>query len=66
MKLTRRTPVKLRLLAVEVGGRANAFATFSDEEKWQARAGQMDRAADLLREAAELIGAAWPPEEEYK
>lgn len=63
MKLTRRTPMKLRLLAVEVDGRANAFATFSDEEKWQERAGQMDRAANLLREAAELIDAAWPHEE---
>ena len=64
MKLTRRAPLKLRLLAIEIDGRANTFSTFSDDEKWQTRAGQMDRAANLLREAAGLIEAAWPHESE--
>ena len=63
MKLTRRTAPKLRLLAIEIDSRANAFSTFSDDETWQTRAGQMDRAANLLREAAEMLEAAWPEEE---
>lgn len=64
MKLTRRTAPKLRLLAFEIDSRANAFSTFSGDEEWQTRAGQLDRAANLLREAADQLDMARPFAEE--
>lgn len=58
MKLNNKTAQKLGLLAIEVRYRANDYDTFSKDEEWQTRVGQLDRAADLLREAAQVLDQA--------
>lgn len=67
MKLDANTAHKLRNLATKVRYRANDYDTFSQDndydtfsqdEEWQTRAGQMDRAADLLSEAARVLDEA--------
>ncbi len=60
MKLNHETPHKLRVLAIDTRYRANDFGAFSDEKEWKTRAGQLDRAAELLSEAAGLIEQAIP------
>lgn len=58
MKLDANTAHKLRNLATKVRYRANDHDAFSQDEQWQTRAGQMDRAADLLSEAARVLDEA--------
>lgn len=58
MKLDANTAHKLRNLATKVRYRANDYDTFSQDEEWQTRAGQMDRAAELLSEAARVLDEA--------
>ena len=58
MKLNDKTTQKLGLLAIEVRHRANDYDTFSSDEAWQTRAGQLDRSADLLSEAARILDTA--------
>lgn len=58
MKLNDKTAQKLGLLAIEVRYRANEYDLNSQDEEWQARAGQLDRAADLLSEAARILDTA--------
>jgi hypothetical protein len=58
VKLNNKTARKLGLLAIEVRYRANDYDKFSNDEEWQTRAGQLDRAADLLSEAARVLDSA--------
>lgn len=58
MKLNAKTAQKLRLLAIDTRYRSNDYGTFSQDVKWQTRAGQLDRAADLMSEAARLLDEA--------
>lgn len=58
MKLNEKTLHKLRLLAIEARYRANEYGMAFNGEDWQARAGQLDQAADLLSEAARVLDAA--------
>ena len=58
MKLNNKTAQKLGLLAVEVRYRATEYDSFSSGQEWQTRVGQLDRAADLLSEAARILDTA--------
>lgn len=58
MKLNEKTAQKLCLLAIDTRHRATDYSMNSADEKWQTRAGQLDRAADLLSEAARLLDTA--------
>jgi len=58
MKLNDKTAQKLGLLAIEIRYRANEYDLTSQDEEWQTRAGQLDRAADLLSEAARVLDEA--------
>lgn len=58
MKLNRETAGKLTLLAINTRHRANDYDMFSQDDEWQTRAGQLDRVADLLSEAARLLDTA--------
>lgn len=58
MKLNDKTAQKLGLLAIEVRYRATDYDSFSKDEEWQTRAGQLDRAAELLSEAARILDTA--------
>ena len=58
MKLNRKTADKLRLLAIETRCRASDYALISHDDLWPERAGRLDRAAELLSQAAAEISAA--------
>lgn len=58
VNLDQNTAGKLTALAIDMRHRANDYDTFSQEEAWQVRAGLLDRAADLLSEAARMLDAA--------
>jgi len=58
VKLNDKTAQKLGRLAIDVRYRATDYDSFSQDEEWQARAGQLDRAADLLSKAARILGTA--------
>lgn len=58
MKLNDKTARKLGLLAIEVRYCATDYALNSQDKEWQTRAGQLDRAADLLSEAARVLNEA--------
>lgn len=58
MKLNQKTADKLRRLAIEARYRANDYASVSNDDQWQKRAGRLDRAAELLSQAAAEISAA--------
>lgn len=65
MKLNEKTAHKLRLLAIDTRNCATDYSMNSDDEKWQARAGQLDRAADLLSEASRILDAALVKDGEF-
>lgn len=58
MKLNDKTAFKLGVLAIDTRHRATDYSMNSADEKWQTRAGQLDRAADLLSEAAQILDVA--------
>lgn len=58
MKLNSKTAHKLRRLAIDIRYQANEYDSFSSDDEWQTRAGEMDRAAALLSEAAGLLDTA--------